>query len=302
MFSIKSFSIDSLLAGQRRPDVVSSNRSGEHSSKKSGDAVASAEVGSDVVEMEEGTSASLCSNEKLSDFADDCCSNDSQESVNDDWLTTDDATMKSVPAAESASRGFDFRSRSKSSGRVVDDTDAMDYAKNDVNGCSKTLRTFGNLLSTGFQIQRQPHQHLDVGFHHSTAKPHLLPAAAAAAAQLRPVSEKVLSAALSTDMGASAFRSPPMIPSIDNVVAQNQNAGSTVVEMADSMLQRLAAQHRLQQHVEWLRRAAGCGVYIPRMLDFSGMAHILAICFITFAITLELEHYTIYAALIICLK
>jgi hypothetical protein len=274
MFSIKSFSIDSLLANQRRTDVVMSQLSAEHSSATSGDVVMTAtEAECDAVEMEERTSASLCSNDKLSDLADDCCSSDSRESANDDdWPTAGEGLMKRAGpdvAAESTGRELEDRTRSRNFFRGFDDRCAMNLTKSDADDCKKTLRTFGNLMSGGHQLRPPARHHHDVDFSQSAAKPNALPASAA---QLRPVSDEVavLSAALTADIGASAFRSPPVMPIIDSVVAQNQLSGSSVVEMADSVLQRLAAQHRLQQHVEWLRRAAGCGVYIPRMLDFTG--------------------------------
>lgn len=279
MFSIKSFSIDSLLANQRRTDVVISHLSAEQSSEISSDTyvmtTTTTEAECDAVDLEERTSASLCSNDKLSDLADDCYSTGSRESVNDeDWQTAGADLMKqaAATAAESMGRELDIHIRSRSFVPGFSDKDAMNVMKSDADDDSsqKTLRTFGNLLSGGLQLQPPAHQHRDVDFSHSTAKPPTLPSAAA---QLRPAAEKVavLSAALTADIGASAFRSPPVMPIIDSVVAQNQLSGSSVVEMADSVLQRLAAQHRLQQHMEWLRRAAGCGVYIPRMLDFTGM-------------------------------
>lgn len=82
----------------------------------------------------------------------------------------------------------------------------------------------------------------------------------------------ILSAAAS-EGAISAFRSPFTLPTPDCIVSNMQHCSESdvVLKMTNSVFHRLAAQQRLQQHVEWLKQTAGCGgVYIPRMLDFSG--------------------------------
>jgi len=116
------------------------------------------------------------------------------------------------------------------------------------------------------------------GFHHAAAIAGLPGRAhqAGASAGSRGISPGTLQAALAGSGGtSSAFHAPSStavrLGGRPPVTAAVTSAGTTSTSAADNALQRLAAQ-AAQQHIhslqlDWLARA---GVYMPRLIDYSG--------------------------------
>jgi len=301
---MKSFSIDSLLASHCRTDVFTTTSFRSESSQVGHGTEDTVDVSMDrdVTTARERTidDGKLGGTKTCSEG--DCygsCSSSSEGSHDDEWriAPADDddelnhsyhcrARVGDDDVLDVLSHNHSSTSNDMSSHVVMPDDVKMCATRCAMIGADELQRQFGDSISARLkllqQLENERHHH-----QHSLGDDHQLPHLSStrlpqlhtslANAQPHPVAAADDRAvALTTERCSSAFISPPALTSHSDVeVLQHQNAASDALKIADSMLQRLAAQHRLQQHVEWLRRATGCGVYIPRMLDFTGI-HFIA--------------------------